>query len=55
MLSPILFQEIHPVIKNLITQKNLKDLQVAGRLEYFHINWEKLTSNVFIVNLVHGY
>ena len=41
--------------KNLITHRDLGDLPVARRLKHFHINWGKLTSHHFILNLVQGY
>ena len=52
VLSPILFHKIHPIIKDLLTQWDLGDLTVAGRLKHFHMNWGKLTSDPFVLNLV---
>ena len=51
-LSSILFHNIRPIIKHFIAQR---DLPVSGRLKNVRINWEKLTCNPFILNLVQGY
>ena len=45
MLRPILFHKIHPIIKNLITQRDLGELLVSRSVKHFHMNREKLTSD----------
>ena len=44
--------KIRPIIKHFITQR---DLPVSERLKHVRMNWEKLTSDPFILNLVQGY
>ena len=45
---------VHPLVKHLFTGK-IPDLQLAGRLAHFSINWEKLTQDPETLFIVKGY
>ena len=46
---------IHPVVRQMFSSQNLQDIPAAGRLKYFLQNWEKLTQDPQILQLVKGY
>ena len=49
------FPQVHQVVNNLISSLNLSEFPTLGRLQFFLQNWEKLTSDPFILNTVHGF
>ena len=55
MLSPQNYSHIHPVIKKLLHVENMQNFQPAKHLRHFLKNWEKLTKDPFILELVKGY
>ena len=55
ILSPEIHSHIHLAIKGLFPPKKAQNFPQAGRLQYFLENWEKLTSNPAILNIVKGY
>ena len=55
ILSPEIYSHIHLAIKGLFPPKKAQNFPQAGRLQYFLENWEKLTSNPAILNIVKGY
>ena len=55
ILSPQNYPHIHPVIKRLVDVENMQNFQPAGCLQYFLKNWEKLTNDSVILELVKGY
>ena len=55
ILRPEIYSHIHPAIKGLFPPKEFQNFSQASRLQYFLENWEKLTSNAFILNIMKGY
>ena len=55
ILSPQDYPHVHPVIKRLLYVQNLQSFQPASGLQYFLKNWEKLTNDPFILELVKSY
>ena len=45
----------NPAIKGLFPPKEFQTCSQASRLQYFLENWEKLTSNPLILNIMKGY
>ena len=48
------FCKIHPLVVNLFPVK-IKQLPKAGRVKHFVKNWQKLTNNPMILDIVRGY
>ena len=38
-----------------MTQKDSGNLQAAARLTHFDMNWEEITNNPYILDIVQGY
>ena len=55
ILSPQDYPHIHPVIKRLLYVQNLQSFYPTSGLQYFLKNWEKLTNDLFILELVKSY
>ena len=55
ILSPQDYPHIHPVIKRLLYVQNLQSFHPTSGLQYFLKNWEKLTNDLFILELVKSY
>ena len=53
--SSVLFSKIHRVKNQLTTQKDSGNLQAAGRLKHFDMNWEEITNDLFILDIVQGF
>ena len=50
------YPKVHPLVKDLLIIKEFpKSMSVAGRIRFFVKNWECLTQNPDIINLVQGY
>ena len=54
LLSPSEFFKIHPLVVNLFPVK-IKQLRSAGRVKHFVKNWQKLTNDPLILDIVRGY
>ena len=48
------FYKIHPVVANLFSVK-IKQLPKAGRVKHFVKNWQRLTNDPMILDIVNGY
>ena len=55
ILSPQDYPHVHPVMKRLLYVQNLQSFHPASGLQYFLKNWEKLTNDPFISELVKSY
>ena len=55
ILSPQDYPHIHPVMIKLLYVENMHNFQRAGRLQYFLKEWEEITKDPFILELVKGY
>ena len=55
ILSPQDYPHIHPVMKRLLYVQNLQSFHPTSGLQYFLKNWEKLTNDLFILELVKSY
>ena len=55
ILSPQDYPHIHPVIKRVLYVQNLQSFHPTSGLQYFLKNWEKLTNDLFILELVKSY
>ena len=54
LLSPSEFFKLHPLVVNLFPVK-IKQLPSAGRVKHFVKNWQKLTNDPLILDIVRGY
>ena len=54
LLPASVFCNIHPLVANLLPVK-IKELPKAGRMKHFVKNWQRLTNNPMILDLVNGY
>ena len=48
------FWKIHPLVVNLFPEK-IKQLPKAGRVKHFVKNWQKLTNNPMVLDIVRRY
>ena len=53
LLSASVFSKIHPLVANLFSVK-IKQLRKASRVKYFVKNWQRLTNNHMILDIVRG-
>ena len=54
LLSQGRYPRVHPVVKNLFSSR-IPDIPLAGRLKHFLKNWQILTQDPEILNIVQGY
>ena len=54
LLSASLFCEVHLLVANLFLVK-IKQLPKAGRVKHFVKNWQRLTNDPMILDIVNGY
>ena len=48
------YKNVHPFVKMLF-QENKESFPPAGKLKYFLKNWEKVTNDTTILNIVKSY
>ena len=55
--SPVLqdLPEVHPRVRSLFPEDLPCRYPLAGRFKYFRKNWEKLSSNQAVLNMISGY
>ena len=54
LLSASVFCKIHPLVANLFPVK-IKQLPKAGRVKHFVKEWERLTNDPMILDIIRGY
>ena len=54
LLSASEFCKIHPLVASLLPVK-IKQLPKAGRVKHFVRNWQRLTNDLMILDIVRGY
>ena len=54
LLPASVFCKIHPLVANLFPVK-IKQLPKAGRVKHFVKNWQRLTNDPMILDIVNGY
>ena len=55
VLSMQEYPSVHDLVKNIFHVKISPRLPLTGRVKYFAKNWEKITKDPAVLNIVHGY